>query len=43
MIYRCQHCLAELGEVVPGEPAPHFPEHPDGAVEVIDNADTQPE
>lgn len=43
LIYRCQHCLTELGPVLPGEPVPHCPVHPDGPVEEIDNADPQPE
>lgn len=43
LIYRCQRCLTELGPVLPDEPVPHCPVHPDGPVEEIDNADPQPE
>lgn len=42
-VYRCQHCYAELGEVVPDDPVPRCVDHPDGAVEVVDNADPQPD
>ena len=41
--YICQHCLTDLGEVVPGELVPQCPAHPDGAVQVVDDADPQPE
>ena len=42
LVYRCQHCFAELGEVIPDEPVPHCIDHPDGAVEIVEYADTQP-
>ncbi len=41
--YICQHCLTDLGEVVPGEPVPQCPTHPDGAAQVVEDADPQPE
>lgn len=40
MIYRCQHCLAGLGPVVDGEPAPACPDHPGGGVDLAQETET---
>ena len=33
----CQHCGADLGELLPEEPAPHCVDHPDGATMIAPN------
>jgi hypothetical protein len=45
MLYRCQHCMADLGQVIEGGPEPACPDHPHGGViicEEADDGDSQP-
>ena len=41
LTYRCVHCGHELG-LVPQSPEPACPDHPNGVVEVFDDADPEP-
>lgn len=34
--FRCAHCLADLGPEEGAEEQPHCPDHPDGAVDIIE-------
>lgn len=38
LTYRCAHCGRAMG-TTPQDVEPSCPDHPDGAVEVLDNAD----